>query len=215
MLITIDGPSGTGKSSVARALAEALAFNYCNTGAMYRTLAYAYLETNCPDSSKLLAEKDLFSFSFSPNQPLLSFFKGRLLSPEDLSESKVTKAASDLAKIPEIREFMQKLQREYATLGDCVFEGRDMGSVVFPQAQVKIFLTASPEVRARRRLKDYLPNSVSYEELKAALIARDREDSERKNDPLTIPEGAIVIDSSELTVQEVTQKILQIISREP
>ncbi|WP_213358041.1 (d)CMP kinase [Chlamydiifrater phoenicopteri] len=213
MLVTIDGPSGTGKSSVAKAVAEALAFNYCNTGAMYRTLAYAYLKTGCSDTSKLLCEEGLFSFSFSSMQPLQSFFKGEPLSPVDLSEPAVTKTASDLAKDPEVRRFMQKQQREYAKLGNCVFEGRDMGSKVFPEAQIKIFLTATPEVRALRRLKDYPENSISYEELKAALVARDKEDSQRKNDPLTVPEGAFIIDSSELSIKEVTHKILEIISQ--
>lgn len=107
---------------------------------------------------------------------------------------------------------MHKLQRKYAELGNCVFEGRDMGSKVFPNADVKIFLTASAEVRASRRLKDLPNNSLSKEALYAQLVKRDETDSQRTLDPLVIPEGAVVLDSSDLTISQVLEKILALIS---
>ncbi|ASD30357.1 (d)CMP kinase [Chlamydia abortus] len=212
MIITIDGPSGTGKSTIAKALAKDLNFNYCNTGAMYRTLAYTYL---C-EPWKHLAIQELidnppFSFSFVSGQPLEAFLEGNLLSVE-LGTPEVANMASKLSQLPEVRFFMQQLQRKYAELGNCVFEGRDMGSKVFPDADVKIFLTASAEVRALRRLKDLPHNSLSKEAVYAQLIKRDETDSQRSLDPLVIPEGAVVLDSSDLTISQVLEKISALIS---
>lgn len=142
MIITIDGPSGTGKSTLAKALAEALQFNYCNTGAMYRTLAYARLQ---PDWQEVSLEDFLtsppFSFSFSKNTPLQAFYKDQLLTTE-LSSQEVANFASSLSKNPQVRSYMQTLQKKYATIGSCVFEGRDMGSKVFPHAEIKIFFNS-------------------------------------------------------------------------
>ncbi|WP_139414137.1 (d)CMP kinase [Chlamydia abortus] len=212
MIITIDGPSGTGKSTIAKALAKDLNFNYCNTGAMYRTLAYTYL---C-EPWKHLAIQELidnppFSFSFVSGQPLEAFLEGNLLSVE-LGTPEVADMASKLSQLPEVRFFMQQLQRKYAELGNCVFEGRDMGSKVFPHADVKIFLTASAEVRALRRFKDLPHNSLSKEAVYAQLIKRDETDSQRSLDPLVIPEGAVVLDSSDLTISQVLEKISALIS---
>ncbi|QXE27392.1 (d)CMP kinase [Chlamydia buteonis] len=212
MIITIDGPSGTGKSTIAKALAKDLNFNYCNTGAMYRTLAYTHLcEPWQHLSIQELIDNPPFSFSFVSGQPLEAFLEGNLLSVE-LGTQEVANAASKLSQLPEVRFFMHKLQRKYAELGNCVFEGRDMGSKVFPNADVKIFLTASAEVRASRRLKDLPNNSLSKEALYAQLVKRDETDSQRTLDPLVIPEGAVVLDSSDLTISQVLEKILALIS---
>ncbi|BAE81605.1 cytidylate kinase [Chlamydia felis Fe/C-56] len=214
MIITIDGPSGTGKSTVAKALAQRLKFNYCNTGAMYRTLAYTHLQEpwNCLSIQELI-DNPPFSFSFISEQPLEAFLDGHRLS-EELGTQEVANAASRLSQLPEVRSFMHKLQRKYAELGNCVFEGRDMGSKVFPDADVKIFLTASAEVRALRRLKDLPKGSLSQEALHAELVKRDEADSRRIHDPLVIPEGAIVLDSSDLTISQVLEKILALVSPE-
>ncbi|AAP04925.1 (d)CMP kinase [Chlamydia caviae] len=212
MIITIDGPSGTGKSTIAKALATELNFNYCNTGAMYRTLAYTHLQEPWQALPiKELIDNPPFSFSFISGQPLEAFLEGQLLSAE-LGTQEVANAASKLSQLPEVRSFMHKLQRKYAELGNCVFEGRDMGSKVFPDADVKIFLTASAEVRASRRLKDLPENSLSKEALHAELVKRDEADSQRLHDPLIIPEGAIILDSSDLTISQVLEKILALVS---
>ncbi|WP_250223609.1 (d)CMP kinase [Chlamydia psittaci] len=212
MIITIDGPSGTGKSTIAKALAKDLNFNYCNTGAMYRTLAYTHLcEPWKHLSIQELIDNPPFSFSFVSGQPLEAFLEGNLLSVE-LGTQEVANAASKLSQLPEVRLFMHKLQRKYAELGNCVFEGRDTGSKVFPNADVKIFLTASAEVRAARRLKDLPNDSISKEALYAQLVKRDETDSQRTLDPLVIPEGAVVLDSSDLTISQVLEKISALIS---
>ncbi|WP_201456655.1 (d)CMP kinase [Chlamydia sp. 17-3921] len=212
MIITIDGPSGTGKSTVAKALANHLNFNYCNTGVMYRTLAYARLQKPWANLSlgEFLAHPP-FSFSFAEGQSLESFFENRLLNTELLTQE-VANMASQLAQLTEVRKFMHSLQRSYAQLGNCVFEGRDMGSKVFPNADLKIFLTADPNIRAERRLKDLPKNSLSYEALKLELMQRDTADSERTHDPLVIPNNAITIDSSNLTISQVLEKILLFLS---
>ncbi|CCP54425.1 (d)CMP kinase [Chlamydia trachomatis] len=211
MIVTIDGPSGTGKSTLAKALAQTLQFLYCNTGAMYRTLAYARLQ---PDWQEVPLEDFLasppFSFSFSKDSPLQAFYGDRLLTSE-LSSQEVANFASLFSKEPLVRAYMQTLQKQYATVGNCVFEGRDMGSKVFPHAEVKIFLTAKPEIRAERRLKDLPQGSLSKEALMAELIARDQADQQRECDPLVIPQDATVIDSSDLTISQILEKILPLI----
>ncbi|WP_348663715.1 (d)CMP kinase [Chlamydia vaughanii] len=213
MIITIDGPSGTGKSTIAKALAKDLQFNYCNTGAMYRTLAYTSLQPTWQNLPiKEILSHPPFSFSFISGQPLEAFLDGHLLSAE-LVTQEVANKASQLSQLPEVRIFMQEQQRKYAQLGNCVFEGRDMGSKVFPNADLKIFLTASAEVRASRRLKDLPENSLSKEALHAELVKRDEADSQRTHDPLIIPDGAVVLDSSDLTISQVLEQILALVSQ--
>lgn len=214
MIITIDGPAGTGKSTIAQALANKLRFNYCNTGAMYRTLAYVRLQRpwSMISIENLLAHPP-FSFSFVPGEPLQSFLNGSRLTTE-LGTQEVAHMASQLSQLPEVRAFMQKLQKKYAQLGNCIFDGRDMGSKVFPNAEIKIFLTASPEVRASRRIKDLPEASLSQEELLKELLQRDEADRKRTLDPLVIPEGAIILDSSDLTISQVLEQILAVIPRE-
>jgi cytidylate kinase len=211
MIITIDGPAGTGKSTLAKALAKTLQFNYCNTGAMYRTLAYARLQ---PDWQEVPLEDFLasppFSFSFSKDAPLQAFYENRPLTSELISQE-VANFASIFSKEPKVRAYMQTLQKRYASVGSCVFEGRDMGSKVFPHAEVKIFLTAEPEIRAKRRLKDLPEGSLSQEALTAELIARDQADQQRELDPLVIPADALVINSSDLTISQILEKIVPLI----
>ena len=211
MIVTIDGPSGTGKSTLAKALAHALHVNYCNTGVMYRTLAYARLQPNWQNIPlKDFLASPPFSFSFSKNSPLQAFYEDRLLTSE-LTTQEVANFASLFSKEPQVRTYMQTLQKKYAEVGSCVFEGRDMGSKVFPSAEIKIFLTAKPEVRAQRRLKDLPEGFLSQEALTAELIARDEADQQRELDPLVIPQDAIVIDSSDLTISQILEKILPLI----
>ncbi|ANH78366.1 (d)CMP kinase [Candidatus Chlamydia sanziniae] len=211
MIITIDGPSGTGKSTIAQSLAKHLHLNYCNTGLMYRTLAYAWLQQPWVTLSfEEFLSQPPFSFTFTAEHSLKSFFEGRLLSTE-LTTQEVANAASKLSQIPEVRKFMQALQQRYAQLGNCIFEGRDMGSKVFPNADLKIFLTASPEIRLARRWKELPEDTLSYKALKEELIQRDTADAQRICDPLVIPENAVIIDSSNLTISQVLEKILTLL----
>lgn len=209
MIITIDGPSGTGKSTIAKVLAQTLGFYYCNTGIMYRTLAFVRLQNPWKDLSIEQLLSAPFSFSFD-HQGLKAFWKDRPVHQE-LFTQETTDAVRDLADQAVVREFVQSLQRQYAKLGNCIFDGRDMGSKVFPGAELKIFLTASPEVRAARRLQDLSTPNLSQEEVMRMLIQRDEKDQQRSLDPLVIPDKAIVIDSSHLSIEEVLQTILSFI----
>lgn len=214
MIITIDGPSGTGKSTIAKALAECLNFSYCNTGVMYRTLAYTRLHTLWAQTPiHELLENPPFSFRFLAGQSLVAYLGDHRISLEELRSQKVANMASELSQLEEVRLFMQRLQKEYARFGSCVFEGRDMGSKVFPNADVKIFLTASPEIRALRRLKELPDPHLSKQQLYEEMAQRDANDSQRIHDPLLIPDDAVVIDSSHLTIDQVLAHILTLIPR--
>lgn len=138
MIITIDGPSGTGKSTVARELALALGFHYCNTGIMYRTLAYASLQEPWKHLSiDCFLKKVPFSFSFESGQ--LHAFLNEVPLQQELFTQKTTEASKHISALAPVRQYVQALQRDYAQVGDCIFEGRDMGSKVFPNAELKIF----------------------------------------------------------------------------
>lgn len=142
MIITIDGPSGTGKSTIAKILAKTLGFYYCNTGVMYRTLAFVRLQNPWKDLTIEQLLSAPFSFSFD-HQGLKAFWKDRPLRKE-LFTQETTDAVRDLANRAVVREFVQSLQRQYAKLGNCIFDGRDMGSKVFPEAELKNFLNGLP-----------------------------------------------------------------------
>jgi cytidylate kinase len=213
IIVAIDGPGGAGKSTLARLVAEKLGFLYINTGAMYRALALWALRLGVSTSDmhrleQLANEADI---RLEPES-------GRvLLNGEDVTESirdeQVSSAASRVAAIPGVRRAMVNLQRTYAQDNSVVMEGRDIGSVVFPDAQVKIFLDADPEERARRRAQE-LENKGQDSELAAVageLRQRDRYDRGRTDSPLVQPPDAQLVDTTGLSIEEVEQLILRII----
>jgi cytidylate kinase len=217
MIITIDGSSGTGKSTVAKRVAQRLGFAFFDTGAMYRSVAWFLLQKKIPLSDTGGIENILPSFSFSIET---SGDKKRYLAcGSDVTDAirtlSVTKMASEAAALPAVRKALWAIQRSFAENGNAVFEGRDMGTVVFPDADLKIFLKAAPEVRAQRRLSELIekyPNeysSLDYEKILAELLSRDAFDSHRKLAPLKCPEDALVIDTSFLSIDEVVDKILE------
>jgi len=212
MIITIDGPAGSGKSTVARALARRLAFRFIDTGAMYRTVALAGIrravDWQQPDQLAELAAK----IEIRVDGPRT------LLDGEDVSEkirgSEVTAATRHAADNPLIREHLVRLQREVAGDDNVVTEGRDQGTVAFPHAQYKFFVTASPEERARRRLGDLQSRgeSATLEEVMAAQQRRDQEDSSRKIGPLAAAADAIEVCTDGMTVEEAVDRLEEIVA---
>ena len=207
MRIAIDGPSGSGKSSVAKAVAKRLGLLHLDTGGMYRTLGYKVIKDNL--NLKYIEE-------VLKNLDLKIVNKKFFLDGEDVSEkirsNEVSKIASKVSSIKSVREYMVNLQREISSNNDVILDGRDIGTVVFPNAEVKIYLTASPEVRANRR---YLEDgSLSYEKILEDILKRDYDDSHREHSPLKVADGAKIIDTDNLSFEEVVEKIIGVIKNE-
>ncbi len=215
--ITIDGHSSTGKSTVAKQLAAALGYVYIDSGAMYRSVTlYAkeqgfFSEFGFDKDSLLKALSKIkinFLWENGTNKTLLN---GRNVS-ELIRSMEISESVSQIAKLPEIRAKMVDIQRSFGQNGGVVMDGRDIGSVVFPSAEFKIFMTASPKVRAQRRHAELLASGqqVSFEAVLDNLQKRDEMDSQRSVSPLVVPKGAVVIDNSEMNPQDQFNMILQL-----
>ena len=210
MVIAVDGPSGVGKSTVARAVATALGAHYLDTGAAYRAATLATLRAGIsvddPEAVRDAVEK--VTIEYTNGEVLLS---GEPVSGLLRSRS-VTAAVSRVAAIPELRKRIVELQRNWVEVraGHAVVEGRDIGTVVFPEAPVKIYLTASPTVRARRRAADPEASGQNITELSGGLAERDHRDATRSVSPLQPAEDAVIIDTSNLTAAQVTAEVLRI-----
>lgn len=204
-VIAIDGPAGSGKSTVAKAVAERLGLGYLDTGAMYRAIAFEALRKGIdPDEAepvgRLAADADL---RVEDGCVTINGVDATI----EIRGPEVTRAVSIVAAIPKVREEMRRRQREWVReRGGGVLEGRDIGSVVFPDADLKVYLDARPEVRAARRSKEV--TELDYETVAADLARRDALDQGRATDPLTRPEGAVVVDTSDLAVDEIVEQIL-------
>jgi len=214
MIVAIDGPAGAGKSTVAKILAKRLGFLYIDTGAMYRALTLKVLENNIDisDERKInqLALKIDIDLRNNPDGALSVFVDGKDVSL-DIRKPQITQFVSDVSKIKGVRQVLVKLQRELGQRGNCVLEGRDIGTVVFPHAQKKFFIDASAQVRANRRFKELkgLNQNVAENDVARDLSNRDKIDSTREVSPLRKAEGAIYIDTTELTIEGVVEKMLE------
>ena len=201
-VVTIDGPAGAGKSSAAKALAKLLNVHYLDTGAIYRSIALILDEAEIkPDEPEFIAEalKDI-KIELRDGAVLVNDIdiSGEIRTPH------VDKIASDYSAVKCVRDALLHLQQEQQNFGSLIAEGRDVGSVVFPNADIKFYLTASPEARAKRRCleRELKGEAVNYDETLKAIKSRDEFDSKRENSPLKVPDNAIIIDTSEINEQE-------------
>ena len=204
-VITIDGPSGVGKGTISEHLSDQLKWNYLNSGALYRAIAWVARNDSIDLNDTKGLEKASKNIIFSlENKKLKIQYKNKDIGSL-IYDEEVAKIASKVSSKPKVRESIINIQRSFKKTPGLVAEGRDMGSVIFPESQLKIFLTASIETRAQRRFKQLKDRefNVSLPALIKDLDARDRRDKERVNSPLVIPKGAFVIETDNLTVIEV------------
>ena len=213
--IAIDGPGGSGKSSVAKSIAKKLGIIYVDTGALYRNIGLFMLESGINPKDADAVGAALPSLSLE-----LKFEDGKqiiLLNGKDRGDEirtpEASMAASDVSAIPAVREYLLNMQRDTAKKNSVVMDGRDIGTVILPYAEVKIFLTASPEARAKRRHAELLSRGkeISYEQVYNEMVERDKNDSTREIAPCVPAEDAIFLDNSDLNAEETMEKILQII----
>ena len=209
--ITLDGPGGSGKTSIARAVAEKLGIAYLDTGAMYRGVAYYMLNNgiDVSDEAKVLAKLDSVDLQvLRENGEQKIIVNGKDITSL-IRTPEISMGASTVSKIPAVRLKLVDMQRQIARNCSCIIDGRDVGSYVLPDAEFKFYLTADVNERAKRRyleLKD--KSNVTLEQVKADMIARDEKDQKRAFAPLCVPTGAFVIDTTNLKFDEVFELIL-------
>ena len=210
--IAIDGPSAAGKSTIAKKCAALLGYRYLDTGAMYRCLAYAALENNVDenDETELCRLIDEIKISFDQQQRVY-------LNNKDVSEeirlNKISMHASNVSRFFKVREKMVKLQQQIASDKGYIVDGRDIGSVVLPDAELKIYMVASVQARAQRRIAELVQRGqeVDEQQITAEIIQRDEQDTTRQNSPLIKVADAVEIDTSDLSIDEVVEKIMNLV----
>ena len=215
MIIAIDGPSGAGKSTLGRMLARALDLLYIDTGSMYRAVALAVLESsvNATDDLAVGSLAARLDIDLKGDPDSLTVTLDNRDVTEEIRSEEVTYTSSVISTIPAVRSAMVERQREMGRRG-AVLNGRDIGTVVFPDADVKFFLTASPEERAQRRFTEEQrtqDSNASFEETLADMNERDRRDSTRVDSPLRAADDAVVIDSTGLSIQEVLERMMAVV----
>ena len=210
MVIAIDGPGGVGKSTVSRGVADELGLAYLDTGSTYRAATVAVLEAgvSVDDEQAILDVLGKHTIDYGPDGVTLD---GRVIA-EAVRTDEVTSNVSPVSAHPEVRKRIVEIQRDWVHRhgGAAVVEGRDIGTVVFPDTPVKIFLTARPEIRAARRAGDAEAAHISVQEIQDKLAARDRYDSSRKASPMKPAHDAVEVDTSDLTIDEVIQRIVDL-----
>lgn len=210
--IAIDGPAGAGKSSVAKILARRMGYTYLDTGAMYRAVTYESLRRGLAEAADIIAMARDLAMTVAPGQDHMRVFIGGEEVTAHLRTAEVSEAVSRVSAIPEVREVMVALQRTLSAEGGTVLDGRDIGTVVLPHADVKIFLTASPHTRALRRYRELggSESGLTVEGIEEDIRKRDLMDSTRAASPLAAAEDAVHLDNSDLTLEETAEAMMKI-----
>lgn len=213
-ILTIDGPSGAGKGTVSRAVAKLLGWNYLDSGSIYRSLAVAVLNAglNLDDVPAICEVAQAMLLEFDCGDALIVKLNGVDITARLATET-TGNTASIIAAYPDVRAVLLQKQKDFQQLPGLVADGRDMGSVVFSDARYKVYLTASAEERALRRYKQLIEKGIdaNLPQITREIEERDRRDSQRTSAPLTVPEGALYIDSSNLTIQEVIDQVVNLV----
>lgn len=214
--VAVDGPAGSGKSTITKMVAKSLGFNYVDTGAMYRALTYNFLSNNLSELNEKRIKELLSKVQFRVEY--VDGVQYVYVNDEEVSDkirtAEVSKYTSLFAKSPAVREFLIDTQRNLAGSNNIIMDGRDIASVVLPNADVKIFLTASVEERARRRVLDFERQgieNVDFEKVKEDIKARDWQDENRDIAPLVQVESATLLDTTSLTIEEVVAKMTELV----
>ena len=213
IIIAIDGHSAVGKSTTARAVATKLNYTYVDSGAMYRAVTYYLLQNNTSladvrEISEALTNVDVSFQRDNAGNPI-TYLNGHSVE-EQIRQMQVSEKVSEVAANSEVRRAMVSIQHRLGESKGIVMDGRDIGTVVFPQAKLKIFMTAELEIRAKRRLKEWLANGIetSLDEVRANIVERDHKDTTRQDSPLRKADDAIVIDNSFMTFEEQVDEII-------
>lgn len=210
-IVTLDGPSGSGKGTVGRLLAQVLNFNYLDSGLLYRGVAILVIEKGIALSDVSNIEEIARNMNLEFSSENNKIFLDGIDVSNSIRTEEISIVSSKVAQLKSVRAILHEIQRGYLKGNGLIADGRDMGTVIFPDADLKIFITASPEARAYRRHKELLGRgeSVSLRDLERSIASRDRSDSERKISPLVPALDAIIIDTSNMTVEEVKDEIVK------
>ena len=217
MIIAVDGVAGSGKTTASKKVAQRLGFVYIYSGAIYRALALKFIQLNLGEVNKnnikILLKKAKIKLKLE-NSTQKTFLCGEQVD-DVIHSSEISELASIISEHKEVHDFVHKVERKYVSKSNIIVEGREIGSAVFPNADVKFFLTASVEARAKRRLADlkFKNEKISLNQLKAKILERDRRDFERKDYPLVKVPDALEIDSSNLTLEEVVDIMIKEIKK--
>ena len=216
MVIAIDGTVSSGKSTIAKKLAEHLGFLYCNTGAIYRAITIKILNNKLTDASndeiKKILEQTSVTMTKDDSNKIHVFLDGKDVSDE-INSPKISEEVSLYSKIPAVREYVRIVQQKIARNGNAVIEGRDIGTVVFPNAELKIFMTADIDVRAQRRMEDYKKQgkNLSFDEVKKQVIARDEADMNRAISPLKPADDSVIYYNNGSDIEKVILDLAKLV----